>query len=134
MRARAHLIRFVGLTLTVIAVATPTAQIGLSPPPAPELPNLGKLDPLLLARATLTTGQSRIVATAPAAVSVDSLSLLIQQVGGTVGRRLRIINGVAATVPNVSFLALSACSRIQQEDYVRGSAGSMERYGPRGRA
>ena len=49
MRARANLIRFVGSTLLVVAVATPTAQIRvptLQFPPFPP-PNLGKLDHML---------------------------------------------------------------------------------------
>jgi serine protease AprX len=102
-------------------------QTGL--PVAPPALNAAKFDPLLLSRATLATGQSPIVATS-VPDALDALALLIQRTGGTISRRLPIINGVAATVPNTSLSALSASGIVDHLAYDRMSAGAMERTGP----
>src|SRR5436309_15705540 len=108
MIPRTGLTRSVSLTFaliaTVVCLQAESSLIGgqLIPPiltPPPSLPNLAKLDPLLQARVSLLSGQSRIIATAPDGVSLDALALLIQQSGGIPGRRLAIVNSVAATVP-----------------------------------
>src|SRR5205823_12548826 len=83
-----------------------------------------------LARAVLLGGQSRIIATAPDAASVDGLELLIQQLGGIPGRRLSIIDSIAATVPNPALQLLTASALVQHLAFDRMSAGAMERTGP----
>src|SRR5438067_939720 len=71
------------------------------------------LDPLLQAKATLLTGQSRVVVVARDGVSLTALTLVIQGLGGTPGRLLPIINARAATLPNTALAALAANSAVQ---------------------
>jgi len=128
--------RTVGLTAALIIsvgagiVGTAVPLQLITPPPPVVLLNPAKFDPLLLVRASLSTGQSRIVAMAPDGTSVDALAALVQQAGGVVTRRLGIINGVAAIVPNLSLAALSASGVVQHLALDRMSAGAMERTGP----
>jgi serine protease AprX len=86
-----------------------------------------KLDVLLQARASLLTGQSRVIVRAIDGSSSGVLVALIQQAGGTLRRSLPIINGYAATVPNTSLPALAGNSLIQQLSLDRVSLGAMER-------
>src|SRR5436309_9845226 len=104
------LTRTIGLTAALVVCGGPRPagnvsalpQLGLPPLPPPIVQlNPAKFDPLLLSRASLSTGQSPIIATAsPGWVNV--LAALIRQTGGTISRQLSIINGIAATVPNSS--------------------------------
>jgi serine protease AprX len=89
-----------------------------------------KFDPLLQLRAGLLTGQSHIVATATDAASVGAVTLAIQLLGGAPGRPLGIINGLAATVPNVALTALANNSAVLHLALDRLTVGSMERTGP----
>jgi len=128
--------RSVVLTVAIVVCNGPgtvgtASPLQLAPIPVPTVTvNAAKLDPLLLARAFLSSGQSLIVATAVDAASADALVTLIQQTGGVVTRRLSIIAGVAATVPNASLAALSASAVVQHLALDRMTAGAMERTGP----
>jgi serine protease AprX len=132
-----------GLTRLGLIAAVIAAAVGLRaessllggqlpplPPASPPAAILAKLDPLLVAQLSRPTGQSRIVATANDGVSLDALTLLIQQVGGVTGRRLSIINSVAATVPNLSLAVLSLSGIVQHLAADRLAGGAMERTGP----
>jgi serine protease AprX len=107
-----------GQTLSVPVASTTPA----TPPTA--------LDPLLSAQALLLTSQSRIVVTARDAASLSAVTLLVQQLGGTVGRMLGIINGCAATLPSASLAALAGNTAVQHVALDRLIAGAMERTGP----
>ena len=111
-------VRSVALALMVMAVAAPSY--------ARTFP---KLDPLLPSRASLATGQSEVVVTAKDEPSVDAVASLIQQLGGTLKRRLSIANGQAATVPNSSLLALVSSEFVQHIALDRPILGAMERTG-----
>jgi serine protease AprX len=88
-----------------------------------------KLDPVLPARALLATGESQVVVTAKDHASLDAVASLIQQVGGTLRRRLSITNGQSATVPNSSLLALVSSELVQHVADDRLIVGVMERTG-----
>jgi serine protease AprX len=90
----------------------------------------GTLDPLLRPKATLLTGQSRVVITARSAASLGPVTQLIQLLGGMLGRPLPLINGRAATVPNISLLALANSAAVQHIALDRLIVGAMERTGP----
>jgi len=89
----------------------------------------GVLDPLLQAKATLLTGQSKVVVVARDGVSLTTLGLAIQQLGGTPGRLLPVINARAATLPNTALNALAASSFVQHASLDRVIAGSLNRTG-----
>ena len=89
----------------------------------------GTLDPLLRPRAALLTGQSRIVITARNASSLGAVTQLIQLLGGVLGRPLPLINGRAATVPNVSLTVLANSPAVQHIALDRLIVGAMERTG-----
>jgi serine protease AprX len=90
----------------------------------------GTLDPLLRPRATLLTGQSRVVVTARSASLLGTVTQLIQLLGGVLGRPLPLINGTAATVPNLALLTLANSTAVQHISLDRLIAGAMERTGP----
>src|SRR6185295_3782978 len=89
----------------------------------------GVLDPLVRPRASLLFGQSRVVVVARDAASLGAVSLLIQQLGGALGRSLPIINARAATVPNVFLRALASSSAVQHVALDRLIVGALERTG-----
>jgi len=95
---------------------------------AHALPN-GNLDPLLWPRATLLTGQSRIVVTATSASTLGAVTQLIQLLGGVLGRPLPLINGRAATIPNASLTALANSASVAHIALDRLIVGAMERTG-----
>jgi serine protease AprX len=111
-------IRSVVLALMISAVAAP-GDAWTSP----------KLDPLLWASASLLTGQSQVVVTAADGVSLDAVASLIQLLGGTLGRRLPIVDGWAATVPNLSLRSLALSGLVRHVALDRLIVGAMERTG-----
>jgi hypothetical protein len=89
----------------------------------------GVLDPPLQLRASLLTGQSRVVVTARDAASLGIVTQLIQWLGGVLGRPLPIINGWSATVPNVALNLLAWNPAVQHIALDRLIVGSLERTG-----
>src|ERR1043166_4788716 len=120
------------ITLAMIAALgqPATAQLLPPPPPAPIVPVIVpvKLDPILLQRAFLS-GTSLVVVRAINAESVGAVATLIQQLGGTVGRPLAIINGWAARIPNPALSGLSASSVVQHISLDRLVLSADERTG-----
>jgi len=90
----------------------------------------GALDPLLTPRASLVTGQSRVVVVARNASSLGVVTQLIQWLGGTLGRPLPVINGRAATVPNAALITLAGNAAVEHVALDRLIVGTMERTGP----
>ncbi|MGH3119239.1 MAG: S8 family serine peptidase, partial [Gaiellales bacterium] len=88
-----------------------------------------KLDPMLLARVGQLTGQSKVVVTAPDAASLPAVGLLIQQVGGTLGPLLEVINSQAATVPNAALATLANSASVSHVALDRLLMGALERTG-----
>jgi hypothetical protein len=64
------------------------------------------------------------------AASVDTVTVLIHQLGGALGPPLPIINGRAAIVPNTSLTALAGNAAVQHVALDRLILGAMERTGP----
>jgi len=91
---------------------------------------LEKLDPLLQHRASNLSGHSQVIVRARDGVSLGAIAVLIQQVGGTVGRELPIINAQAADVPDLSLLALADNPDVQRIALDRLLLGTLERTGP----
>ena len=94
-----------------------------------QVPGTGTFDPLLRHRASLLTGQSRVVVVARHASSLGAVTQLIQLFSGALGRPLPLINGRAATVPNVSLMALAGNAAVQHIALDRLIVGAMERTG-----
>ena len=101
------------LFCVVLPAGGPVHAIGLPQllPPAPLSPlsiiPTGAIDLPLQLRLNLT-GRSRVIVRAVSPSTVAGVIALIQQVGGTPGRQLSLINAVAAEVPNVSLAALAS--------------------------
>jgi len=125
VKSRALKIALLTMVLGTVVGAAPWPPL---PPPPPVL-QTGKLDPLLLARASLLLAQSSIVITTTDATAVASVASLVTQLGGTVGRTLGIINGLAATLPNASLAALSVNPAVVHMALDRPIAGALERAG-----
>jgi len=89
-----------------------------------------KLDPLLQQRASLLLGSTKVIVRAADGVSLSQISLAVALSGGSVGRLLPIVGGVAATVPNASLSAIAASSLVAHLSMDRVAAGAMERTGP----
>jgi len=94
------------------------------------LPTIGyaqtlKLDRPLAYRATLLTGRSPVIVQ-PLDTGVD---VLLQSVGGTLGRALPIINARVAVVPNVALPTLAGSDLVQRLALDRRTLGLMERTG-----
>jgi serine protease AprX len=90
---------------------------------------LDVFDPLLRPRASLLFGRSRVVVAARDAASLGAVTLLIQQLGGSLGRPLPIINGRAATIPNSALTLLSMTAGVQHLALDRLIVGALERTG-----
>jgi serine protease AprX len=95
----------------------------------PSAQTPGKLDPFLQQYSQLPTGRSRVVVVARDAASVAAMRVTIQQVGGTIGLSLPIINGVAATVPNTALAVVAASNTVNHAAFDRLVGGTMERTG-----
>jgi serine protease AprX len=89
----------------------------------------GALDPLLAPRASLVSGQSRIVVVARNPAALSTVTQLIQWLGGVIGRPLPIINGRAAIVPNILLRVLAANPAVQHIALDRLIVGALERTG-----
>src|SRR5206468_5580241 len=86
-----------------------------------------KLDPLL--SNALLAGQSNVVVMAADPASVDGVAQLIQWLGGQPGRRLPVIDGLSATLPNASIAVLAGSDLVKHIALDRVILGAMERTG-----
>jgi serine protease AprX len=94
----------------------------------------GKLDPLVQQRLSTPSGQSRIIVTASTPAALDAIAASLQLAGATVGRRLSLITGLAATVPNTLLAGLAANPAVEHIAYDRAIGRTMERTGATVRA
>ena len=89
------------------AIGLPQLPLPPAPLSSPSIIPTGAIDPPLQLRLNLT-GRSRVIVRAVGPSTVAGVIALIQQVGGTPGRQLRLIDAVAAEVPNVSLAVLAS--------------------------
>src|SRR5262245_37195179 len=112
---------FVRLMVALIVAAALMPSVGAQFQATPTW--IFKLEPVLQQRALTLTGRSRVVLRSPNATALASALLLIQQVGGTLGRPLPIIDATVADVPNVALPALAASSLVAHLSLDRLVAG-----------
>jgi serine protease AprX len=118
----AKVIRLVAALSVITAFgATGSAARPASPPAHP------KLDPVLQQRASLGTGKSRVIVRLTPRASRVILKTVLQQLGGTSGRALSIINGQVISLPNAALKALAASPLVERISVDRAIGGSMER-------
>jgi serine protease AprX len=107
------------LIFTTTLVSSASAQPGL----------LKKLDPLGRKRALQTTGQSRVIISAPDATSLSFLAPLVESSGGQFKRWLPLVNGFAAELPNAALSSLAEHPLVSHIAIDRLVVGAMERTG-----
>jgi serine protease AprX len=95
-----------------------------------QIPGFDKLDPLLQQVAAVQTGNARVIVRAHDATALGAVALDIQQVGGTLGRQLPILDAQVADVPNASLLVLAASANVNRIAFDRPIISTMERTGP----
>src|SRR5437868_11608800 len=93
-------------------------------PASAQLLNLtdwrSKLDPVLQQRASLLTGQSRVIFRVSSASALAPVTALVGQLGGAIGRSLPIITGAAATIPNAVIAPLAMSPLVVHVSIDRG--------------
>lgn len=87
-----------------------------------------KLDSLLQERASHSTGWSRVIIRASSDLPAN-LAPIIEQAGGTLGRRLTKIASHVAFVPNGALRRLAASPFVERISLDRDIVGAMERTG-----
>src|SRR5436190_31616 len=76
------------------------------------------------------TGRTRIIIRAAAnALSMASIKASVKQAGGSVGRDLPIINGLAVMMPKAALTGLAKSALVEHISCDRALAGAMERTG-----
>jgi serine protease AprX len=133
MRKAAAFVSSLGALLLVTSFGPATfAQIlPVKPPTVVQLSPawLGKIDPVLQQRINLVTGRSRVIVRGADTVALPQLTTLVESAGATIDRRLPIVNGCAATVPNAVLALIAGSPLVQHVSYDRIVAGAMERTG-----
>jgi serine protease AprX len=109
---------FVALVLSIVFASHAQAQSKTRDP---------KIGPLLERTASLPGGWSQIIVRAVDSASLDKATHAIQAGGGAVGRRLDIIDGRVASVPNHIIPILAAHPHVASLSLDRLVVGSMER-------
>src|SRR5688572_21291416 len=101
------------------------AVVTLSSPARAATPS--KFDPLLMESLNALDGRTRVIVRAGSPSAVDSVVTLVQLAGGTIGRRLPIIDAVVAEVPNASLGALSDSTLVVRIALDRAVRGTLNR-------
>src|SRR4051812_31829132 len=112
------------------AVFLLAASAGPASAQPPHLPDWhSKLDPALHGRASLRSGQSRVILRTAGAGLPPSVTTLISQLGGSMKRSLPLIGGVSVTIPNARLAHLASSGLVGHVSLDRTIAGSVERTG-----
>ena len=109
----------------LICGAVPTASTTL----AVSEDSLDKLDPMLRQRAASNAGTSRVIVRGIEPLAAGTLADLIQQAGGVAGRRVNVIRGRVAEVPNAALVALARSPYVAGLSLDRLIVGANERTG-----
>jgi serine protease AprX len=130
-RAAPHFPSIAALALVFSIGPGTFAQISLTPPTQLQLsPSwLDKLDPLLRQQAGLLTGRSRVVVRGADGAALSLVTALVESAGGRILRRLPIINGCAANLPNAVLAVIAGSPLVTHLSFDRVAAGAMERTG-----
>ena len=88
-----------------------------------------KLDPVLLQRTSLVTGQSRVVLRVSDNGLLSPVLALVTTLGGSLGLSLPIINGAGVTLPNAAISLLAMNPLVVHLSLDRNISGAMERTG-----
>ena len=125
----ALLVRLLVFYIVMLAPAAGFAQLDTVPLPipVPEPVRLDKLDPALRAAVTNVDGQSPVIVRVALGTATTSVATLVQQLGGTVGRQLPILNAFAGVMPNASILLLTANAGVERIALDRPTFGSLDR-------
>ena len=107
----------------VIAGAAPSASTTV------DLTSLAKLDPILQRRALSATGTSRVIVRGADSTPSGTLGDLIQQAGGLAGRKVSVIRGRVADVPNAALSGLASSPYVAGISLDRLIVGANERTG-----
>ena len=121
MRHPSTVVRLLAALVVVLGLGASSAPPSAAPKPS------DRLDPLLRQRSLLATGRSRIIVRTVANAPPGITRTLLQQLGGTPGRALPIINGQAGSVPNAALAALAASRFVEHVALDRPVVGTMER-------
>jgi serine protease AprX len=110
--------------LFLIAAAGPAAPTMQGPP---ALAFAQKLDPPLQRRAGRLSGRTRVIVRLHHGASSQAIAAAIRSAGGTRGRALASVNGLAVDLPNAAIAALSRNPLVERVSLDRPVAGAMER-------
>jgi serine protease AprX len=90
---------------------------------------VSKLDAILQRRAAAGVGTSRIIVRGVDSTPTGTLGDLIQQAGGSAGRKLSVIQGRVAEIPNAALTALASSPYVARISVDRLIVGANERTG-----
>jgi serine protease AprX len=128
MFTRSHLVFFfVLISLCAASGAPASAQSAASGQPAAVLAKLDRM--LQKRRADDPSGTSRVIMRLADTRSLPTVAATVAASGGSVGRRLAIIDSWAVTVPNRLLAALANNAAVGYVSLDRPVAGAMERTG-----
>ena len=102
------------------------AVLGAAPAIAGDPAGFGKLDQALVARARLAGGTSRVIIQTRGGQPADTL---VRALKGTPGRRLAVLGGQIAEIPDAALAALAAHPAITRVSLDRPVVATMERTG-----
>lgn len=115
---------FVMLAPALLPHAGPADAAAQLLPPSDDL---DKLDPVLRAAISDVTGESPVIVRVADGAAIGPVSALVQQLGGTSGRELAILNALAATMPHASIPLLAADGTVERIVLDRPTFGSLDR-------
>ncbi|PWT82018.1 MAG: hypothetical protein C5B57_09400 [Blastocatellia bacterium] len=125
------LMRFHGVAL-VSSIAVLFATVAFPPPATAQPttpPGLARKGDALVGRRASVPGTSQVIVRGSSATPLSDVALAVQQSGGKPGRRLSIINGYVAQVPNPALDGLAQNPSVERISLDRLVGGSMERTG-----
>jgi serine protease AprX len=115
---------------TTSSASQPVETVSLTSSITPTITTiLGKLDRPLRERLYLPWDRSRVIIRALDAASVAPVALLINDIGGTPGINLPILDAQVADVPNSALPILAASPNIKYIALDRDTVGTVERTG-----
>jgi serine protease AprX len=126
---RGTLSRFHGVAL-LLSIAALFATLAYAPSASAQASQaLARKADVLVGRRASAPGTSQVIVRGSSATPLSDVALAVQQSGGKPGRRLSIINGYVAQIPNAALDGLAQNPSVERISLDRLVAGSMERTG-----